>query len=45
MGDGEYFTMLNSTVLQVQKSLTMAQAAVEEKIINDVRAMLPAYHL
>jgi hypothetical protein len=43
VGGGDYYTMLNNKGLQVQKDLAKAQEAAEEKIINDVRAMLPAY--
>lgn len=39
----EFYTTLNSSALAVQNDLVRAQAAVEEKIINSVRAMLPAY--
>jgi hypothetical protein len=44
-GGNQYYTMFNSQSLQVQQSLPRAQAAVEEKIVNDVRAMLPAYRV
>ncbi len=40
---GGFYTEFNLKPLQVQKELAKAQAAVEEKIINNVRAMLPAY--
>jgi len=42
-GGDKYFTMLNGKARNIQTSLTKAQAAVEEEIINSVRVMLPAY--
>jgi len=44
-GAGNFYTEFNSKPLAVQKNLERAQAAVEEKIVNDVRAMLPAYRV
>jgi hypothetical protein len=39
----EFFSAVNTQALPVQSDLGRAQAAVEEKIVNSVRAMLPAY--
>ena len=40
---GNFYTEFNSKPLKVQNNLETAQAMVEEKIISEMRAMLPGY--